>query len=65
MTSLEPAVVALLALMFLGEVLSLTQCLTIALIMATSMGCAVTAQARHGESLPLATGSAALNKSIA
>jgi len=42
MTSLEPAVAAILALLFLGEVLSMTQCLAIALIMAASMGCAVT-----------------------
>ena len=44
MTSMEPAVAALLALVFLGEVLSPTQCLAIALIMAASMGCALTAR---------------------
>lgn len=43
MTSMEPAVAALLALVFLGEVLSPTQCLAIGLIMAASMGCALTA----------------------
>lgn len=47
MTSMEPAVAALLALVFLGEVLSFTQCLAIALIMAASMGCAFSAQARR------------------
>ena len=65
MTSLEPAVAAILALLFLGEVLSLTQCLAIALIMAASMGCAVTAQARRGEPLTLATESAESDKRIA
>ena len=43
MTSMEPAVAALLALVFLGEVLSPTQCLAIGLIMAAAMGCALTA----------------------
>ena len=46
MTSLEPAVAALLALLFLGEVLSPSQCLAIGLIMFASMGCAMTAQVR-------------------
>jgi inner membrane transporter RhtA len=46
MTSMEPAVAALLALLFLGEVLSWSQCLAIALIMLASMGCAITAQTR-------------------
>lgn len=45
MTSMEPAVAALLALLFLGEVLSWSQCLAIGLIMLASMGCAVTARA--------------------
>lgn len=54
MTSMEPAVAALLALVFLGEVLSLTQCLAIALIMAASMGCAFTAQSRRSQALPAA-----------
>ena len=44
MTSMEPAVAALLALLFLSEVLSLSQCVAIALIMLASMGCAVTAR---------------------
>lgn len=47
MASMEPAVAALLALLLLGEVLSFSQCVAIALIMAASMGCAVTAQARR------------------
>lgn len=46
MTSMEPAVAALLALVFLSEVLSWSQCLAIGLIMLASMGCAVTAQTR-------------------
>ena len=44
MTSMEPAVAALLALVFLGEVLSWSQCLAIGLVMLASMGCALTAQ---------------------
>ena len=44
MTSMEPAVAALLALMFLGEVLSFSQCVAIGLIMVASMGCAFTAR---------------------
>ena len=47
MTSMEPAVAALLALLFLGEVLSWSQCTAIGLIMLASMGCAITAQARR------------------
>lgn len=47
MTSMEPAVAALLALLFLGEVLNLAQCVAMVLIMAASVGCAVTAQARQ------------------
>ena len=46
MTSMEPAVAAVLALCFLGEVLSWSQCLAIGLIMLASMGCAMTAQGR-------------------
>lgn len=42
MTSMEPAVAALLALLLLGEVLDTTQCIAIALIMTASMGCAFT-----------------------
>lgn len=49
MISMEPAVAALLALVFLGEVLSFTQCVAIALIMTASMGCALTAQARRAK----------------
>lgn len=49
MTSMEPAVAALLALLLLGEVLSWSQCLAIGLIMLASMGCAVTARARSVE----------------
>ncbi|MGN1057522.1 MAG: EamA family transporter, partial [Comamonas sp.] len=41
MTSMEAAV---LALLFLGEVLSWSQCLAIGLIMLASMGCAFTSQ---------------------
>ena len=44
-----PPVAALLALVFLGEVLSFTQCVAIALIMTASMGCALTAQARRAK----------------
>jgi len=44
MTSMEPAVAALLALLLLGEVLSPTQCVAIGLIMLASMGCAFSAQ---------------------
>ncbi|MGE8397153.1 MAG: EamA family transporter, partial [Comamonas sp.] len=44
MTSMEPAVAALLALVFLSEVLSWSQCLAIGLIMLASIGCAITAQ---------------------
>lgn len=44
MTSMEPAVAALLALAFLDEVLSPVQCLAIGLIMAASMGCAFAAR---------------------
>ena len=46
MTSMEPAVAALLALVFLSEVLSWSQCLAIGLIMLASIGCAITAQKR-------------------
>ena len=52
MTSMEPAVAALLALVFLGEVLSFTQCVAVALIMTASMGCALTAQARRVKPVP-------------
>ncbi|MDH0496033.1 EamA family transporter [Comamonas aquatica] len=52
MTSMEPAVAALLALLLLGEVLSFTQCVAIALIMSASMGCALTAQARRAKPVP-------------
>jgi inner membrane transporter RhtA len=44
MTSMEPVVAALLALMFLGEVLTLHQTVAIGLIMLASMGCAFTAK---------------------
>ena len=47
MTSMEPAVAALLALLFLGEVLSWSQCVAIGLIMLASMGCAVSSQLRR------------------
>lgn len=46
MTSMEPAVAALLALLLLGEVLSWSQCLAIGLIMLASMGCTLTAQSQ-------------------
>lgn len=46
MISMEPAVAALLALGLLGERLSVTQWLAIALVMAASVGCAVTARRR-------------------
>lgn len=46
MISMEPAVAALLALVLLGEALSLAQWLAIGMIMAASMGCAATAQRR-------------------
>lgn len=46
MTSMEPAVAAVLALLFLGEMLSWSQCLAIGLIMLAAMGCAFTAQMR-------------------
>ena len=46
MISMEPAVAALLALGLLGERLSVTQSLAIALVMGASVGCAVTARAR-------------------
>jgi inner membrane transporter RhtA len=52
MTSMEPAVAALLALVFLGEVLSFTQCVAVGLIMTASMGCALTAQARRAKPVP-------------
>ena len=55
MTSLEPAVAAVLALVFLNEILSMTQCIAIALIMAASMGCALSVQTgRRAPSEPLA-----------
>lgn len=57
MTSMEPAVAALLALLLLGEVLSFTQCVAIALIMSASIGCAITAQARRIKPVPIASGS--------
>ena len=44
LTSLEPAIAAVLALLLLGEVLSGRQTLAIALIMLASMGCAFSAQ---------------------
>ena len=46
MISMEPAVAALLALGLLGERLSLTQWLAIALVMGASVGCAVSARRR-------------------
>ncbi len=46
MISMEPAVAALLALVLLGEALSLAQWLAIGMIMTASMGCAATAQRR-------------------
>ena len=46
MISMEPAVAALLALGLLGERLSVTQSLAIALVMGASVGCAITARAR-------------------
>ena len=52
MTSMEPAVAALLALLFLGEVLSPMQCLAIGLIMVASMGCAFSAQAQSKPTSP-------------
>ena len=52
MTSLEPAVAAVLALLFLGEVLTPSQCLAIGLIMLASMGCAFSAQARGTAPMP-------------
>lgn len=52
MTSMEPAVAAVLALVFLGEVLSLTQIAAIALIMSASMGCAITAPTAAAPALP-------------
>lgn len=47
MTSMEPAVAALLALLFLGEQLSWSQCLAIGLIMLASVGCALSTSASH------------------
>jgi inner membrane transporter RhtA len=64
MTSMEPAVAAVLALVFLGEVLDLTQCAAIVLIMAASMGCAMTAQSSASRPAPLAP-SAKTSKKIA
>lgn len=52
MTSMEPAVAAMLALMFLGEVLSFSQCVAIGLIMLASMGTALTAQVRPISTMP-------------
>ncbi len=52
MTSMEPAVAALLALLFLGEVLSWSQCLAIGLIMLASMGCTLTAQSSTAQTKP-------------
>lgn len=46
MISMEPAVAALLALVLLGEALTLAQWLAIGMIMTASMGCAATAQRR-------------------
>lgn len=46
MISMEPAVAALLALGLLGERLSVTQWLAIALVMGASVGCAMTARRR-------------------
>lgn len=46
MISMEPAVAALLALGLLGERLSFTQWLAIALVMGASVGCAATARRR-------------------
>ena len=43
MISMEPAVAAVVALLFLGELLSTSQSLAIVLIMLASMGCAFTA----------------------
>lgn len=62
MTSMVPAVAALLALLFLGEVLSFSQCVAIGLIMLASMGCAVAAQARRVESVPSRDGQLDLQK---
>lgn len=59
MTSMEPAVAALLALVFLGEVLSPVQCLAIGLIMAASMGCAFAARRGVPAAVPAAAASAA------
>lgn len=52
MTSMEPGVAALLALVFLGEVLSLSQCVAIGLIMLASMGCTLTARPRLSRDVP-------------
>lgn len=62
MTSMEPAVAALLALLFLREVLSFSQCVAIGLIMLASMGCAIAAQARRVESFPNRDGEPDLKK---
>jgi len=37
---------------FLGEVLSFTQCVAVGLIMTASMGCALTAQAQRAKPVP-------------
>ena len=58
MTSMEPAVAALLALLFLGEVLTLTQCVAIGLIMLASMGCAVSSQLRRNAPVRVDTAAA-------
>ena len=54
MTSMEPVVAALLALLLLSEVLSPSQCLAIGLIMLASMGCAMTAHLQQRAARPVA-----------